>query len=381
MRRKLVPMILILTIILGSYFFFLLVLLAGWWRMRKQTARETIAPEHPISVVVAMRNEATALPTLLESLSNQDHKRYEIILVDDHSSDNTREVINQYKNKNPDKAGKIKLLRNHGTGKKAALTSGVIAATSEIIATTDADAVVPIQWLTHINRAFANEKIQFVMGGVALKQDGTIFSDMQAIEFSSLVGTTAATAALNIPTMANGANMAYRKSAFEGVGGYHDNMHIPSGDDEFLLRKIAGVHRDSTLFLNEPGAVVQTKTATTWSEFFNQRVRWAGKWRYNTSLLTMFVAVYVFIVQLALAISFLQLPVAGWVPITSLLLVRFGLEALFLSSVCRFMGVQWHWRAFVLLQIFYPFYVLMVSIAAQFMTYTWKDRRLSQTVS
>jgi biofilm PGA synthesis N-glycosyltransferase PgaC len=168
---------------------------------------------------------------------------------------------------------------------------------------------------------------------------------------------------------------------FEEVGGYHDNMHIPSGDDEFLLRKIATIHPQSVWFMNVPDAVVRTKTMSTWSQFFNQRVRWAGKWRYNTSLLTMFVAVYVFLVQLAIAIAFLQLSVSGWIPILSLLCVRFVLEAILLYNVSRFSGIRWNWGAFVALQIAYPFYVLMVSIASQFMTYTWKDRRLSQTVS
>lgn len=377
---KLVPMILILTCILGSYFLFLIVLLFGWWRMRSQKAPAAVENQK-ISVVVAMRNEASAIQDLLKSLLKQDYTNYEIILVDDHSSDNTKEVIQTFKRDNPEGAGKIRLMRNHGTGKKAALTSGVIAAVGDIIATTDADAVVPPQWLSYINTTFSSDKIQFVLGGVALQQDGSLFSDMQAIEFSSLIGTTAATAAIGIPTMANGANMAYRKSAFEEVGGYHDNMHIPSGDDEFLLRKIAAKHPDSVRFMNEPSTMVRTKTVGTWSEFFNQRVRWAGKWRYNTSLLTMFVAVYVFLVQLAIALAFLQLPVSGWIPVLSLLLTRFVLEAVLLFNVCRFSGVRWDWRAFVALQVAYPFYVLMVSIAAQFMTYTWKDRRLSQTVS
>lgn len=374
-------MILILTCILGSYFFFLVVLLFGWWRMRSHSEQQPQQEPHTISVIVAMRNEAASIPALLTNLLSQDYPNYEIILVDDHSSDNTNEVVQYFKSNDPEHAGKIKLIRNHGTGKKAALTSGVIAATGEIIATTDADVLVPPGWLSHISRAFSSEKIQFVMGGVSLQQDGTLFSDMQAIEFSSLIGTTASTAALKIPTMASGANMAYRRSAFEEVGGYHDNMHIPSGDDEFLLRKVAALHNDCVRFMNEPGAVVRTRTVSTWSEFFNQRVRWAGKWRYNTSLLTMFTAVYVFLVQLAIATAFLHLSLPGWVPILSLLVVRFGLEAVFLFKVCRFTGVRWSWLAFILLQLLYPFYVLLVSIGAQFMTFTWKDRRLSQTVS
>jgi biofilm PGA synthesis N-glycosyltransferase PgaC len=378
---KLVPMILILTCILGSYFFFLVVLLFGWWRMRSRQAPTPVAANHKISVVVAMRNESASIQNLLTGLLDQEYANYEIILVDDHSSDNTIELIQLFKKDKSDRAGKISFIRNHGTGKKAALTSGVIAATGEIIATTDADAIVPRHWLSNIDKMFSEEKVKFVMGGVALQQDGTFFSDMQAIEFSSLIGTTASTAAIGIPTMANGANMAYRKSVFEEVGGYHDNMHIPSGDDEFLLRKIAAVHPQSVWFMNVPDAVVRTKTMSTWSQFFNQRVRWAGKWRYNTSLLTMFVAVYVFLVQLAIAIAFLQLSVSGWIPILSLLCVRFVLEAILLYNVSRFSGIRWNWGAFVALQIAYPFYVLMVSIASQFMTYTWKDRRLSQTVS
>src|SRR5690349_20741409 len=114
-------MIVVLTCILGSYFFFLMILLAGWWKMKSQPAA-TGSPSRKITVVVAMRNEARAIPELLDSLLRQDHPDFEIVLIDDHSSDNTRDVVQQYKTNHPEAGKKIRLLRNHGTGKKAALT-------------------------------------------------------------------------------------------------------------------------------------------------------------------------------------------------------------------------------------------------------------------
>lgn len=372
-------MIWTLTIILSTYFLFLLLLIAGWSRMKRSKVTAA-APDHKITVLVALRNESANAGPLLDSLINQDHPDYEIILVDDHSEDSTRDAINAFLMKNSDSAKNISCLRNEGVGKKAALTTGVIHAKGVIIVTTDADCRPGNQWLSTISRSF-HDHVNMMTGGVRMKQDGTSFADMQAIEFASLIGTTAATLAFGVPTMCNGANLAFRKSAFMEVGGYKENIHIPSGDDEFLMRKINDRYPGTIGFLNDPQSVVTTTPSPTLLAFIQQRIRWAGKWRFNTSVTTNLVAFYVIIVQAALLTSFILLPSADYLILLSLLVIRMILEFWFLYQVTRFLNVSWNISAFIILQIFYPWYVILIGMTSSFMPYSWKERTWRQSVS
>jgi len=166
------------------------------------------------------------------------------------------------------------------------------------------------------------------------------------------------------------------------VGGYKENMHVASGDDEFLMRKINDRYHGTIRFLNDPRSVVATKPCSTVWEFIQQRIRWAGKWRYNTSLMTTFVAFYVIIVQASLLTALLLLPISSdYLWISAILIIRLVLEYWFLYKVSRFLNVRWSTLAFLALQILYPWYVILVGMTASFMPYSWKERRWRQSVS
>jgi biofilm PGA synthesis N-glycosyltransferase PgaC len=371
-------MITAISIILVSYFLSLLLIIFAWRRMVR--SKDTPAANHTITVLVAIRNEEKNIQNLLSTLNVQDHTHYEVILIDDHSEDATEEVVATFFKYNKGASEKMSFIKNEGTGKKAALTTGVIHARGEIIVTTDGDCLPKKSWLKNISNAFTDE-VNMVTGGVRIKQTGTLFADMQAIEFASLIGSSAASIALNRPTMCNAANLGFRKSVFIEVGGYQENMHIASGDDEFLMRKINDRYPGSIRFLHSSQSVVETSPSPTVREFFQQRVRWAGKWRFNTSAASNLVAFYVLIVQGALLTSFILLLSCDVAYVFSLLLIRLVLEFWFLYLVARFLDVRWNLLAFLMLQFLYPWYVVFVGTASRFMPYTWKERRWRQSVS
>ena len=358
----------VLTVIFLVYFLVLLALLAGWKKATTVIPADFSQKETLVSVVIPVRNEEYTIGTLLNDLSRQDYKNLEIIVVNDDSEDETLWAISQSQLKN------LQVIHSKGKGKKAAITAGVRAARGSIVVITDADCSVPASWVKHMRSWFLDSKVMMAFGGVRMAGTDSYFDSLQKIEFSSLIGSGAATAALGAPTMCNGANLAFRKNVFLEVKGYEGNLAIPSGDDEFLMRKIYDRYPEGVSFIGTPEAVVTTQTQPDPRAFFNQRVRWASKWRYNTSRVAQAFAVLVVTFQLAFVANWFFIFSSSIVHSLFLISIKMILEAAFLLQVCHFLGVRWKWAAFFSLQLVYPFYVIGVGISSFFRPFEWKHR-------
>lgn len=367
----------LLSAILIFYLMLVIALLIGWVRIRRQPMPPRTAKPPGVSVVIAFRNEASNLGNLVRDLAGSAFPadRFEIVLVDDHSEDNSVEVVKEamaaYHN--------VVLLQlpDERSGKKAALRMGIERARFDIIATTDADCTLSKNWLTCVASYFEEEQTKLLLGPVKLSDDGTFFGQLQVLEFVSVAGTTAATVGLGHPVMANGANLAFRKSVFDEVGGYEDNMAVPSGDDEFLMRKIYARYPRGIRYLNYYEAAVSTAPQPDLKSFAYQRMRWAGKWRYNPDWVARGLAVFILAAQcafLALLVSNLQTP-GG----TSFLVVmKVLVEGIFIAWMCRFLDRPFHAGAFLFIQLLYPLYVLIIGVGSLFLPYQWKGRRHRQ---
>src|SRR5690606_22127115 len=192
-------------------------------------------------------------------------QRYEVILIDDHSEDDTVAIAHTL-------AAALSLplrsvllseksqARKYVQGKKAALQQGVEAAKGEVIVTTDADCMMEAGWLQSIHHYFKGYDAKMVIGPVTFFESSKAFDRLQTIELAALVGTGAVSLGYGKPNMCNGANLAFSKVAFEAVGGYEDNLHIPSGDDEFLLQKIYSCFPNEVFFNVHPEGVVSTSS-------------------------------------------------------------------------------------------------------------------------
>ncbi|HTF17909.1 MAG TPA: glycosyltransferase [Chryseolinea sp.] len=331
-----------------------------------------------ISVLVAARNEERCLPILLKDLGAQHYPNYEVIIVDDQSEDNTADVCRRVVADDP----RFRLVSANGEGKKAALTQAVAAAQGLWIVTTDADCRVGPNWLAAMTQMFVNETVMLCFGPVGTF-GSTRFDCMQSMEFAALIGSGAATAAFGKPTMCNGANLAYRKAAFVAVNGYSGNEKIPSGDDEFLMRKIYNQFPESVRYCADANALVTTGTSPTINAFFEQRVRWAGKWRYNTSMTANLLALGMLLFHLCM-LALPVLLVTGTIkPSVALLciLIKVVAELYFLYSLRSLMVLRWSWTAFLILQLVHSCYVVVVAIWSQFSDFQWKGRRLKSLMT
>lgn len=361
------------------FIFFIYFLLVFWLVMawRRLTSRKTppfVTDQVLVSIIIPVRNEEETIHDLLIDILKQSYKNFEVIVVNDHSDDRTEGVVIPFTMRDR----RFRILQNSGQGKKSALTRGILASKGEIIITTDGDCRVGGDWLHGMLNAFQNSNTQLVFGSVRLLQD-SFFSNLQALEFVSLIGTAAASASKGLPTMCNGANLAFRKSAFIEVEGYSGNFHIPSGDDEFLMRKVFSRFPEGISFSSISDTIVTTKAAKDGRAFFHQRIRWAGKWKVNQSFASRLLAVFIFCFQG----SVILLPLAvilAWLNPTlaaALLLLKALLESVFLRKVARSLEVKWSWTIFLVLQIIYPLYVVVVGLISNVGSFEWKGRKLN----
>jgi cellulose synthase/poly-beta-1,6-N-acetylglucosamine synthase-like glycosyltransferase len=370
----------LMVIVFGAYYVLLMFLCIGWWRSFKvRRALKTQIARPFISVIVPVRNEAKSITRLLDTLSRQNYaaENFEVVVINDHSSDKTEEVVKAWAKENPEISVTLLNQDAEHQGKKAALACGIAHAKGEIMVTTDGDCVVQAGWLTSIADAF-DQDVQLVVGAVRLREGHSFFSKLQVVEFASLVGTGVATLGGGIPTMCNGANLAFRKSAFEEVNGYQGTEHIASGDDEFLLRKIVARYPKGVRFNPLPTGVVEAKAATSLREFFQQRIRWAGKWKVHgigfSSALAFFIFIFHSLTILLPVLAGLQF--LSWTVALPLLIGKVLLEAIFLFPALRFCTGRFYPLIFLLLQFIYPFYVVCFGLAANFLRTEWKGRKI-----
>jgi biofilm PGA synthesis N-glycosyltransferase PgaC len=360
-------MIIVCYCVLGLYVIVLGFLFLGWRQSTSQHS-QSAANEAFITVIVPVRNEAENIGTLLSDLATQQYKNFEVIVANDHSEDETVAVVNSVASLN------VRVVSNDGFGKKHAITTAIDHAKGTIIVTTDGDCSVQPGWLAAINDGFSNEQTRMLIGGVKIGSKGTFFDKLQQIEFSSLIGSAVSTLSLGFPSMCNGANLAYRRQVFVDVNGYNGNIQIASGDDEFLMRKIEEKYKGSIRFLTSKDAVVETRPQPDISSFLHQRLRWASKWRFNSSYKTLALAFFVVMVQICLLYGFPFVMVSRNLILSILLLIKITMEAMLLTRFCNFLQIRWHWPSFICLQLVYPVYVIAVSFLSTAGSYRWKGR-------
>ncbi len=354
--------------------FFYLNLSFGWKKIPATYERK---PLTKFSIVVPVRNEENNIKQLLAGLDNQDYPNdsFEVIIVDDFSTDQTISAIRGIKDSLDTNVRIIELANKDEQGKKHALTAGILASEFDTILTTDADCSLGPNWIKSYNDAF-EESTNMIAGPVAIYGEG-MFARLQQVEFSGLMGFGAVTISRENPSMCSGANLGFRKKAFEKVGGYTDNLFTPSGDDEFLLYNIMHAFPNSTLFLKNKDAVVNTPAHTKLRSFINQRVRWTSKWKFNKnwkvrlSAILFFLDYLVFYGAIVGSITGLLDPAFT----LSVIALRFVSIYLFVAPINNFMKGKASFWPLLIFQIIYPLHVLFMGMNSIFGSYTWKGRK------
>ncbi len=290
------------------YVITILALTIGWFRINRWKKDDT-APKTKISVLIPVRNEADSIGQLLTNLLNQSYPKelHEVILVDDHSTDGTSEVVRGYQMpvpsdvEGPDAGYRISLELNDGVGKKEAIRKGVEVAEGDLIVTTDADCRVGPEWLSSIASYYEQYYPKLISGPVVLEKTYGFFKSFQSMEFMSLVASGAGAIGINRPIMCNGANLAFEKDAYLQAQTDDKSRKYASGDDIFLLLRIKKLFGKKAIrFLKIREAIVETNAKRTLKAYLNQRLRWVSKSKGYRDPAIIIVALIVFLFNLSL---------------------------------------------------------------------------------
>jgi cellulose synthase/poly-beta-1,6-N-acetylglucosamine synthase-like glycosyltransferase len=345
-----------------------------------------------LSIIIPARNEEANIENCIQSIlqNNYPTALFEIIVVDDHSEDNTASIVKKYAAQNV-KLISLKDFVTHkiNSYKKKAIEVAITQASGTLIITTDADCIVPTTWLQTIASFYEEKKPAFIAAPVAIDCGWSFIQIFQSLDFMTLQGITAAVVHKKQMTMCNGANMAYERAAFYEVGGFAGIDNIASGDDMLLMHKIYKQYPDRVLFLKSKEAIVKTAPVNTIKQFFNQRIRWASKAdKYDDKrILPVLILVYFFnCLMLVLPIvaifnnaqySMFNVQCSMLVFWLWMFLLKTLAELFFLFPVASFFGKKNMLWFFPLLQPFHICYTIIAGWLGKFGKYTWKERSVN----
>ncbi|MCF7792697.1 MAG: glycosyltransferase [Candidatus Cloacimonetes bacterium] len=328
-----------------------------------------------ISIIVAARNEAENLPKLLNRLTSQNYptEKYEIIICDDRSDDNSTAIIKEFQSENPNlQLIQIKEEDPKILGKKGAITTAVKASKYDILAFTDADCQPSVNWLQEINKHFP-EDVDFVAGYSTIQHENKFFGLMKNLERSAIFAVIAGAFGFNWGITATAGNMAYRKKLFDEVNGFEGIGHIRSGDDDLMLHKMWKFIRNLR-FMFSTDSIVVTQGCADVQQQINQETRRGSKWKiYPFSIKLVTLLVMLFYISYILLLLFTILGSYTWCffgIVTFLKIVpEFLLTFSFLLKVKNLKYLQ----VFPIAEIIYIPYFIFFGLKGTFGKYRWKE--------
>ncbi|MGV8877615.1 MAG: glycosyltransferase family 2 protein [Sphingobacteriaceae bacterium] len=360
----------------GFYFGILVYFFRGWKRLSNVPFQPQ--PYHTkVSILIAARNEAARIHLTINDILAQKYPEplFELIVVDDHSTDFTADIIRGYENKG------VRLLQLNeseplNSYKKKALSEAMKIASGDLIVATDADCRMGTNWLPAIVGFYENNDLLMISSPVAFFEEKSLFERLQTLEFSFLIGIGAASIGNGKASTCNGANLAYRKSTFYEVGGFRGIDELASGDDELLLQKVAEKYSNKIGFLKQREAIVYTHAKPDLKELMQQRRRWASKSTKYKDKKVIILAVFIWLFNVSILINlilgFCNYHYMGLFLLQ--MLVKYLLEIVFLFPILSFLKRKVLILFVLLLSPLHVIYLIYVGIIGNNRKYRWKGR-------
>lgn len=376
--------LIIFSFILLCYGTYTTIAIIGIGRLLENFSGKSIRRLSPtktfISIVVSCRNEEKNIEEFIDQIAKQslDKNHYELILIDDASEDNTLEIAKK-KLEGSGINHRIMVSEKH-QGKKQNLANAIEIAKGEVIVTTDADVSFRFSnWLQTIADYFETYQPALLIMPIDFTYNPNLLVKFQIVENIALTAITAGYAGIKKAFMCNGANLAFSKAAFMSVQGYQSHLSISSGEDIFLMEEIRRKNPLSVHYGLNRELIVKTSAHGNLKDFFNQRVRWAYKAKYNTNWINAFSAIIILGSNLlvpALLISFFnQSILSPYLAIFILIKLLFDFLLLFLASI--FLGRTKFLFWLIPFEAVYWIYALIIGISSVFWKPYWKGKKVN----
>ena len=369
-------MIFVAIIITVSYLFLIGSFIYGFDKIQPFTL-EDVPAKTRFSIIIPFRNEAENLPRLVQSIKalNYSRNHFEIIFVDDASEDSSVEIIKGQLSKNKAHYTIIQNERTTHSPKKDAITAGIKKAKNDWIVTTDADCILPKYWLDCFDEFIQKTNALCIAAPVNYINENSFLNRFQILDILSLQGATIGGFGIKNPFLCNGANFAYKKEIFQSLNGFDNNSKIASGDDIFLLEKVAKTYPKRLHYLKCYHSIVKTNTQPSWETLISQRIRWAAK----TSAYNWFgklTGIFVLLMNVLVIASFI-LSIFGFFSLRAwiyIMIIKFNIDFYLIYKSGSFFEQKEVLRSFIFGFIIYPFFSVYVALVSLFSKDTWKGR-------
>lgn len=335
---------------------------------------QVMEDQPPISVIICAKNESENLANFLPLVLEQDYPNYEVIVVNDGSTDESDLVLKNLKERYshlyytyvPEQTQII-------SRKKLALTIGIKAAKNEILLFTDADCrPQSTQWISAVAAQFT-PTTDFVLGyGAYLPNKGflsrmisydTLFIAMQYLGF----------AFRDKPYMGVGRNLAYRKQVFFAHNGFAGTLHVASGDDDLFVNMAANKY--NTRIIASANSCTCSIPKTSFADWYHQKERHLTTApMYNSKSKTRVLLepisrtlFYLTLLALIADMNIISLGVVGL-----FFLIRYLTQLLVINITASKLKERHFYGSILILDLFLPLITLFLLIFGQKKSFAWK---------
>jgi cellulose synthase/poly-beta-1,6-N-acetylglucosamine synthase-like glycosyltransferase len=354
--------------------------------MGRKRAPSAPNPEQPfVSVIVAARNEQATIGKVLQCLSYQTYPNFEVIIINDRSSDRTGHIIAELCLHNP-AFHLVDLTKNAGDmpAKKNALRSGIQVSKGEILCFTDADCFPPPAWIEELVKQFqpdvglaAGYSPYRMPSGELLKRNfftNSLFTFIAYEEFRAALWSAGAIG-WSLGWLCTGRNLAYRRTVYDEVGGFEQIKHSISGDDDLFLQLVRRETQWKIRYLQTTLSFVPTLPPSDFSAFIEQRKRHFSASKYFTLPMKLFFFFY----HSANLILFLSpfLFFLGWISVQSVLasvFLKLAADTILILPSTRAFQAEEFRSTYLFMEVLYILYNSFIGPLGLLQKFTWKQK-------
>lgn len=319
-----------IAVVLVNSAYFILFSKFSFLKSRKSSNSDTF----PVSIIVCAKNEAENLKNNIPIWLAQEHPNFELILINDASTDDTKEVIESFAKGN-DRIHTVNIENNEAfwSNKKYSLTLGIKRAVNKRMLFTDADCKpASNKWLTLMTEALDQEK-KLVLGYGAYEQEGGILNAL--IRFETLMTAVQyfSYAKAGMPYMGVGRNLAYTSHLFYENRGFMSHMNIPSGDDDLFVNETAT--KENTALCFHEDAFTFSIPKASFKAWFQQKRRHISTAKYYKPKHRFLLGTYYLSNLLFWILAVVCLLLLDWKIPLSIIIFRFLLQYIFVGNATK----------------------------------------------
>jgi len=370
-------LLVVFFIVLGVQIYMYMYFYTGIIRHKKRVDNHQIVTNEeqpPVSIIICAKNESDNLVTFLPLVLEQDYPNYEVIVVNDGSTDETELLLKDLQALYPQlyytyMPEQTKIISR----KKLALTIGIKAAKHELLLFTDADCrPVSSHWISETVRQFT-PTTEFVLGYGAYLPAKGLLSHMISYDTLFIAMQYMGFAFRGKPYMGIGRNLAYRKETFFSHKGFAGTLHIASGDDDLLVNMAATA--TNTNITSVAQSVTQSVPKETFSAWYHQKERHLTTAPMYNSKSKLMVGIepvsrglfYLSFIALILFFNPLVLVTIG-----SLFLARYILQLIVVNKTASQLKERSFYSTILIFDIILPLITLFLMIFGQKKSFSWK---------